>query len=230
MSDPAIPSTSAVCDNDLTSILNALENNNFVQIQNNNLNEIEHRLEEIIEWLNGTVLKVAISGRKGKSGSFLKKLRQFMELSVMIEYQARKAENPYRMKLKCGVCGVRVLKKKTDFLSGLQKHAHIEELWAKYLAGEAAEFQEINCEAQNETEVIDKTDGVPLLNGFMYDKVVAEGYFPEEIMKFVYLIDSVPEFTIQRVLSGSTLWYSCLLCKSHNILGEFSYIANNHFY
>lgn len=204
----AIPSTSSVSncndDDNLTSILYQLENKCFVE-ESINFKDVERHIDEFIQFLNSTVLRIVLNGRTEDTFKCYNKISEIQTVLSMIEYQTKKLNGIYSYQLHCGLCGEKVTKdRKEHFWNDLQEHEHIEKLWASYLMGG---FEAMGSEIEKEVPSVTKSvNRVPCMQ---YDRSVLNFCYPKEFIRQLYLVDNVPEYTMQFRGTGTM----CLLCK-----------------
>lgn len=184
MSDSALPSTSFTNNENITSISNSTENSTFTS-QTINFQDIDKRLDETLHWLNSVVLKVAISGSDEEKTICFKKVSQLRKTGRKIINEAKKTKADFPVA--CKECGSILIDKDEP----------------QNVTNEV----DINCDSnQSEPKKTFSTEPKVILK---YDSAIEDFYFPEAYMKEAYLIDKVPEFTIQdRKFS-----FACLLCQ-----------------
>lgn len=218
MSDPAVPAITPANNDNLTSILNQLENNYFT-VEPPNFQDILRRINEFTQFLNSTILEVVLTGRNRHRQRCCFEISKVQKAIFMIHKQAKKrskAMNNFPMS--CRVCGSTiVITDKRDFWGQLQHHEHIEKLWANYLVG-GIEAVESEVEKGPEAMSARTFEEIPWRESVRYDQSILDFCYPREFMRQLYSIDGVPEFTMQFRGTGT----SCLLCGiPATLTGEF---------
>lgn len=174
---------------DITSILDLLENKSYRLQPVHNYKEIERRLDDTIEWIQTTVLYATLDGSESEKSRCFLKLKQLQKAMRLVKKQKFLKG---QCTMRCKVCESSVTYTKQNFWSELQRHEHIEEMWANYLSG--SPLFEVKSEM--------------LESQLRYDQAVLELCYPAELMRQTFKLDGVPEFTLQ--VRGRTV--VCLLC------------------
>lgn len=210
---------------DITSTLSLLESDSPLPQNPVDFKEIERSLDETTQWVNSTVLRAVFTTDSLQSNVYQKAKHLVKALELVKRLAVRKNDTRW---MQCSVCKGRISFSKENFWSKVQEEGHIEELWAEHLAGKPHSEVEMDQEdietvtAAVATLQLDNRCNQQLLGSFeevlqlehlKYDETVMNFCYPKEVMREVYNIDRVPEFTQQHRGKG----FTCITCRIGNI-------------